>query len=94
MTLLEGVLDLFTIGLPEILGEFVSGLLLRFGKGGWQPIALGQRTRAEEAVRLLRRHRVSAWVHPAGRQGYEVIVRTAQADVARAILHAPSSGPG
>jgi hypothetical protein len=91
MTLLEGILDLFTIGLPEIAGEFVSGLLLRFRRGHWQPIAMGQRRRAEDAVRRLRRSRIAAWVHPA-KGGYEVIVRTHEADVARALLNAPSSG--
>ena len=92
MTLLEGILDLLTIGLPEIAGEFLSGLLLRFRRGHWQPIAMGQRRRAEDAVRRLRRNRIAAWVHPAKGHGYEVIVRTRQADVARAFLNAPSSG--
>jgi hypothetical protein len=91
MTLLEGILDLLTIGVPEIAGEFVSGLLLRFGRGRWQPIAIGPRTRVEEAVRLLRRYRVAAWVHPAKGHGYEVVVKTAQAEMARAIMNAPSS---
>lgn len=92
MTLLEGIIDLFTIGLPEIAGEFVSGLLLRFRRGHWQPIAMGQRRRAEDAVRRLRRARITAWVHPAKGRGYEVIVRTRENDVARALLNAPSSG--
>ena len=92
MTLLEGILDLFTIGLPEIAGEFVSGLLLRFRRGQWQPIATGQRRRAEDTVRRLRRNHIAAWVHPAKGHGYEVIVRTREADVARALLNAPSSG--
>jgi hypothetical protein len=92
MTFLEGILDLFTIGLPEFAGEFVSGLLLRFRRGHWQPIAMGQRRRAEDAVRRLRRNRIAAWVHPAMGQGYEVVVRTREADVARALLNAPSSG--
>lgn len=92
MTLLEGILDLFTIGLPEIAGEFVSGLLLRFRRGHWQPIAMSQRRRAEDEVRRLRRNHIAAWVHPAKGQGYEVIVRAREADVARALLNAPSSG--
>jgi hypothetical protein len=92
MTLLEGILELLTIGLPEIAGEFLSGLLLRFRRGHWQAIAMGQRRRAEDAVRRLRRNRISAWIHPAKGHGYEVIVRTRQADVARAFLNAPSSG--
>ena len=91
MTLLEGILELFTIGLREIAGEFVSGLLLRSRRGHWQPIAMGQRRRAEDAVRRLRRNHIAAWVHPAKGQGYEVIVRTREADVARALLNAPSS---
>ena len=92
MTLLEGILDLFTVGLPEIAGEVVSGLLLRFRQGHWQPIAMGQRRRAEDTVRRLRRHHIAAWVHPAKGHGYEVIVRTREADAARALLNAPSSG--
>jgi hypothetical protein len=92
MTLLDGVLELLTIGLPEIAGEFVSGLLLRFRRGHWQAIAMGQRTKAEDAVRRLRRNHIAAWIHPARGHGYEVIVRTQQADVARAFLNAPSSG--
>jgi hypothetical protein len=92
MTLLEGILNLLTIGLPEIAGEFVSGLLLRFRRDHWQAIAMGQRRRAEDAVRRLRRNRIAAWIHPAKGHGYEVIVRTRQADVARAFLNAPSSG--
>lgn len=91
MTILEGILDLFTIGLPEIAGEFVSGLLLRFRRGHWQPIAMGQRRSAEDAVRPPCNH-IAAWVHPAKGQGYEVIVRTREADVARALLNAPCSG--
>jgi predicted nucleotidyltransferase len=92
MTLLEGILDLFTIGLPEIAGEFVSGLLLRFRRDHWQPIAMGQRRQAEDAVRRLRRNHIAAWVHPAKAHGFEVIVRTREADVARALLNAPGSG--
>jgi hypothetical protein len=92
MTLLERVLDLLTIGLPEIVGEFVSGLLLTFGRGRWQAIASGPRAQAEDTVRRLRRHRVSAWVHPAKGHAYEVVVKTRQAEAARALLDAPSSG--
>jgi hypothetical protein len=55
-------------------------------------VASGDRRRAEDAVRFLRRQHVTAWVHPAGRSGYEVVVRTPDAEVARRLLNAPSSG--
>ena len=91
MTILEAFLELVTIWIPELLGERITGSLLRRG-GRWQPVVSGDRRRAEEAVRFLRRQHVTAWIHPRGRSGSEVIVRTPDAEVARRLLHAPSSG--
>jgi hypothetical protein len=92
MTLLEALLELVTIWIPEFLGERLSGALLRETNGRWQRVASGDRRRAEQAVRFLRRQHVTAWVHPTGGNGFEVVVRTADAEVARRLLHAPSSG--
>jgi hypothetical protein len=92
MTVLEALLELVTIWIPEFLGERVTGTLLRRTDGRWQRVASGDRRRAEETVRFLRRQRVTGWVRPAGRNGFEVVVRTADAEVARRLLHAPSSG--
>jgi hypothetical protein len=92
MSLFEGLIDLVAIGIPEIAGEFVTNLFLRGGRGRWQRVASGDRRRAEAAVRSLRRNHVSAWIHPAPRGSYEVVVRTSQAEAARELLNAPSSG--
>lgn len=91
-SILDGLVDLVAIGIPEFAGEHVANLFLRGGRGRWQPVAMGDRKRAEAAVRSLRRSGVTAWIHPARRGAYEVIVRTAQADAARQLLNAPSSG--
>jgi hypothetical protein len=92
MTILEAILELVTIWIPEFLGGRVTGTLLRRTDGRWERVASGDRRRTEEAVRFLRRQHVTAWVHPAGRSGFEVVVRNADAEVARRLLHAPSSG--
>jgi hypothetical protein len=90
MTILEALLELVTIWIPELLGKRASGALLRDGR--WEPVGSGDRRRAEEAVRFLRRQHVTAWVRPTGRSGAEVVVRSADAEVARRLLRAPSSG--
>ena len=92
MTIPEALLELITIWVPQSLGGRVTGSLLRRTDGRWEPVASGDRRRAEEAVRFLRRQHVTAWVHPTGRNGSEVVVRTADAEVARRLLRAPSSG--
>jgi hypothetical protein len=92
MSVLGSLIDGAAIAVPEIMGEFVTGLFLRGGRGRWERIALGDRKRAEREVRFLRRNHVSAWVRPAPSSAYEIVVRTAQADIARALLNAPGSG--
>ena len=92
MTILEAVLEVLTIWLPEFLGDRISGIPLRRADARWERVASGDRRRAEDAVRFLRRQHVNAWVHPAGRNGHEVVVRTPDAEVARRLLNAPSSG--
>ncbi|MGH2673627.1 MAG: hypothetical protein ACRDHC_11680 [Actinomycetota bacterium] len=92
MSVLDAVIDVVAIGIPELVGEFVTDLLFRAGRGRWQRVAMGDRKRAEREVRFLRRNHVSAWIRPAGKSTYEVIVRTRQADIARALLNAPGSG--
>jgi predicted NAD/FAD-binding protein len=92
MSVLDTLTDGVAIAVPEIVGEFVTGLFLRGGRGRWEPIAMGDRKRAEREVRFLRRNRVSAWIRPAQGSAYEVVVRTTQADIARALLNAPGSG--
>jgi hypothetical protein len=87
----DAVSDLRTIAAPEFAGEHLTGLVLRGGRGRWQPIASGNRRRAEDEVRFLRRNHVKAWIRPAAARAYEVIVRTRDAEVARALLNAPSS---
>jgi hypothetical protein len=89
MSMLDAVIDVVAIGIPELVGEFVTDLLFRAGRGRWQRVAMGDRKRAEREVRFLRRNHVSAWIRPAGKSAYEVIVRTRQADIARALLNAP-----
>ena len=91
MTILEALLELVTIWIPELVGERVSGTLLGT-EGRWEAVGSGDRRHAEEAVRFLRRQHVTAWIHPRGRTGAEVIVRPADAEVARRLLRAPSSG--
>jgi hypothetical protein len=92
MAIPEAVIEVVTIWLPEFLGERISGIPLRRSDGRWERVASGDRRRAEDAVRFLRRQHLTAWVHPAGRNGHEVVVRTPDAEVARRLLNAPSSG--
>jgi hypothetical protein len=92
MSVLDALTDGVAIAVPEIVGEFVTGLFLRGGRGRWEPIAMGDRKRAEREVRFLRRNHVSAWIRPAQGSAYEIVVRTTQADIARALLNAPGSG--
>jgi hypothetical protein len=92
MSVLDALTDGVAIAVPEIAGEFVTGLFLRGGRGRWEPIAMGDRKRAEREVRFLRRNHVSAWIRPAQGSAYEIVVRTKQADIARALLNAPGSG--
>jgi hypothetical protein len=91
MSVLDALVDLVAIGVPEFLGESITNLFVRGGGGRWQRVAMGDRKRAEREVRFLRRSQVSAWIRPASRREYEVIVRTTQADIARALLNAPGS---
>ena len=88
---LDLVFDFLRIGVPEFLGEHLTYLLFRAGRSRWQRIASGNRRRAEEEVRFLRRNHLKAWIRPASATTYEVIVRTRDAEVARALLNAPSS---
>jgi hypothetical protein len=88
----EAIGDLFFVFVPEILGEAVTDVILRGGRGRWERIAMGDRKRAEREIRFLRRNHVSAWIRPAQGSAYEVVVRTKQADIARALLNAPGSG--
>ena len=84
-----------SVFVPEFLGDTLTDLLVRGGRGRWQRVAMGDRKRAEREVRFLRRNHVSAWIRPAGKSAYEVVVRSTQADIARALLNAPGSGePG
>jgi hypothetical protein len=92
MSVLGALIDVVAIGIPEIAGEFVTNLVFRGGRGRWQRVGMGDRKRAEREVRFLRRNHVSAWIRPASKSTYEVIVRTSQADIARALLNAPGSG--
>lgn len=91
MSVLGALVDVVAIGIPEFLGESITNLLVRGGRGRWQPVAMGDRKRAEREVRFLRRNQVAAWIRPASRREYEVVVRTSQADIARALLNAPGS---
>ena len=91
MSVLGALVDVVAIGIPEFLGESITNLLVRGGRGRWQRVAMGERKRAEREVRFLRRNQVSAWIRPASRREYEVIVRTSQADIARALVNAPGS---
>ncbi len=91
MSVLGALVDVVAIGIPEFLGESITNLLVRGGRGRWQPVAMGDRKRAEREVRFLRRNQVSAWIRPASRREHEVVVRTSQADIARALLNAPGS---
>jgi hypothetical protein len=92
MSVLDALVDVIAIGIPEFFGESITNLVVRGGRGRWQRIAMGGRTRAEREVRFLRRNHISAWIRPDSRREYEVIVRTSQADIARALLNAPGSG--
>ena len=92
MSLLDPLLDGVAIAIPEFAGEFLTNVVLRGGRGRWERIAMGDRKRAEREVRFLRRNHISAWIRPASGSAYEIVVRTAQADIARALLNAPGSG--
>ncbi len=89
MPVLEALIDVVAIGIPEFAGEFLTDLFFRGGRSRWERIAMGDRKRAEREVRFLRRNHISAWVRPASRREYEVIGRRSQADIARALLNAP-----
>jgi hypothetical protein len=91
MSVLDALVDVVAIGVPEFLGESITDLLVRGARGRWQRVAMGDRKRAEREVRFLRRNHVSAWIRPASRREYEVIVRTSQSDIARALLSAPGA---
>jgi hypothetical protein len=92
MSLLDPLLDGVAIAIPEFAGEFLTNVVLRGGRGRWERIAMGDRKRAGREVRFLRRNHISAWIRPASGSAYEIVVRTAQADIARALLNAPGSG--
>jgi len=92
MSILDALLDGVAIAMPEFAGEFLTGVFFRGGRSRWERIAMGDRKRAEREVRFLRRNHVSAWIRPARGSAYEVVVRTTQADIARALLNAPGSG--
>jgi hypothetical protein len=92
MSVLEALVEVVAIGVPELLGETLTDLLVRGGRGRWQRVAMGERKRAEREVRFLRRNGVKAWIRPASGGTYEIVVRAKQADIARALLHAPGSG--
>ena len=92
MSLLDPLLDGVAIAVPEFAGELLTNVFLRGGRGRWERIAMGDRKRAEREVRFLRRNHISAWIRPASGSAYEIVVRTAQADLARALLNAPGSG--
>jgi hypothetical protein len=95
MSIGNSIGDVVFLFVPEFLGETLTDLLVRGGRGRWQRVAMGDRKRAEREVRFLRRNHVSAWIRPAGKSAYEVVVRSTQADIARALLNAPGSGdPG
>jgi hypothetical protein len=91
MSVLEALVEVVAIGVPELLGASLTDLLVRGGRGRWQRVAMGERKRAEREVRFLRRNHVAAWIRPASGGAYEVIVRAKQADIARALLRAPGS---
>ena len=93
MSVLDSLLDGVAIAVPEFAGEFLTNVFLRGWRGRWERIAMGDRKRAEREVRFLRRNHISAWIRPASGSAYEIVVRTAQADIARALLNAPGSGP-
>jgi hypothetical protein len=92
MSAREGIADLVFVFVPEFLGESITDFILRGGRGRWERIAMGDRQRAEREVRFLRRNHVAAWIKPAQGSAYEVVVRTTQSDIARALLNAPGSG--
>jgi hypothetical protein len=92
MRVFGALLDGVAIGVPEFAGEFLTNLVLRGGRSRWERIAMGDRKRAEREVRFLRRNHVTAWIRPAQGSAYEVVVRTSQANIARALLNAPGSG--
>ena len=92
MRVFGALLDGVAIGAPEFAGEFLTNLVLRGGRSRWERIAMGDRKRAEREVRFLRRNHVTAWIRPAQGSAYEVVVRTSQANIARARLNAPGSG--
>jgi hypothetical protein len=95
MSIGNAIGDVVFVFVPEVLGDTLTDLLVRGGRGRWQRVAMGDRKRAEREVRFLRRNHVSAWIRPAGKSAYEVVVRSTQADIARALLNAPGSGePG
>jgi hypothetical protein len=92
MSVLAALLDAVAIGVPEVAGEFLTDLFIRGGRSRWERIAIGDRKRAEREVRFLRRNHISAWIRPARGSAYEIVVRTTQANIARALLIAPGSG--
>jgi predicted NAD/FAD-binding protein len=91
MSVFGALLDGVAIGVPQFAGEFLTNRVLRAGRGRWERIAMGDRRRAEREVRFLRRNHISAWIKPAHGSAYDVVVRTTQADIARALLNAPGS---
>jgi hypothetical protein len=92
MAVFHALLDGVAIAVPEFAGEFLTDVFLRGGRSRWERIAMGDRKRAEREVRFLRRNHISAWIRPAQGSAYEVVVRTTQADIARALLNAHGSG--
>lgn len=92
MSVLNRLVGGLAIAIPEFAGEFLTGLFIRGGRSRWERIAMGDRKRAEREVGFLTRSHITAWIRPARGSTYEVVVRTTQADIARALLNAPGSG--
>ena len=53
MSLVEAIGEAVSVFVPEMLGETVTDLVFRGGRGRWQRVAMGSRTRSEDAVRFL-----------------------------------------
>jgi hypothetical protein len=82
----EILLNFLAIGLPDLLGETIIGLIARAVSGRWVSILIADRPRAEAAVHRLSRAHIGCWLRSTGQGTNEVMVRSKREDAAMEVL--------
>ena len=85
--MLEAVLNVLAIGLPDLLGEGIISGVARLTRGRWESAFVSDRPRAEAAAHRLTHARIGCWLRTTGRSGTtHVMVRSKRMPEARRIL--------